>query len=515
MKNFLLALLLLHTSASAQTIFENSWTSDLYISISDIATDAQGNIYFACSASEVNADSSTSVVVKTNSDFDIEWSKRYRTYLRDDLSSIEILSDGNILLGGTIRQSFIVEQGGSLIKIDPDGNVIWQRVYDGSFDQRVIRTAELPSGDIVSVIRYGVNDQPSSILITNFLGEVAAYYELFEGENAVQLNAVVRSNDNVFYAVGDMFDSELDRNLIFIAAFDESEAIWLKKYDFGLSAQAGLMSINSNGEIAVCGLIVDPESIFNGFDGVTLVTNDLGEVINANRIYRQGNGFSESLSGIKLKDNGSLILSMNFFTEMGTVPLLNEFDSQGALNWSVAVEYPTSTGLGYSLTLDDGRLLTTGRNDNGETLLNILSAEGHPACNGISLEFDMEALTPTVFTGDLEFDESNIVGFEPPTQTLDWPLVDNENCSGLVSTEDIDGESNILIYPNPSTNRVIMQIPKGIDLLEIFSIEGKSILQKSISPGIERVEIGALHRDILILKFSGMGRTEFRRLLKL
>ncbi|MCZ4408499.1 hypothetical protein O3Q51_06750 [Cryomorphaceae bacterium 1068] len=137
MKKLLAILFLLNLTVSAQTIFEKSWNSPYSLTVSDVATDGMSNSYFACSGNNMFIDSTMSVVVKVNADFEVAWANWYRTLRRDDLGSIEVLADGNILLGGTMRQEFAFDVGGGLIKIDPDGAVIWQKMYNGSFDERI------------------------------------------------------------------------------------------------------------------------------------------------------------------------------------------------------------------------------------------------------------------------------------------------------------------------------------------------------------------------------------------
>jgi hypothetical protein len=512
MKKLLALFLLLNVTSSAQTIFEKSWSSDFNFFVNDVAIDDQGNAYFACSGFNAAIDSSISVVVKTDADFEIIWSNWYRTLKRDDLGSIELLSDGNLLLGGTMRQDFATDEGGGLIKIDPDGNVLWHKVISGAFDERVIFTSELPAGQLASVVRYGVFNQPTSIVTTDALGTILERYELFEGETAIQLEDAVMASDGTFYATGSVFNTDLGRNGTFIACFSITEGLWLKKYDLGETSLGFSISVHSSGRIAVGGLIVDPESVFGGSNGILLVTDDLGEVDYAYRIYREANGFSEITSGVSWQADGNLLVSMNFLSDVGNFPLLGKFDGDGGLLWSVAIENGEGTNSNYLATLADGRLLTGGRNFNGEIILNALTDEGTPACNEAPAEFDLEVLTPVVQTGSLSFASQLAESIELPIEVTPWPIEENEICSQTVSTFDQEARSPVVLYPNPAQDHVSLIVPSGVNKLEVTGTDGKRVLVKQLKIGNSRLNVERFAPGIYLFHFYGSRGSEVHRL---
>lgn len=515
MKKLLLPLLFLNLSVSAQTIFEKLWTSDFNFFVNDVAIDDQGSAYFACSGYNAAIDSSVSVVVKTNADYEIEWSNWYRVYRRDDLGSIEILDDGNLLLGGTMRQDFAFDVGGGLIKINPDGEVIWKKVVPGAFDERVIFTNEQPSGDILSVIRYGVSGQASSVLLTSASGSLLSNYRLFDGGTGLQIEDVAEAENDSYYATGEIFDSEIGYNLIFIAYFTDSDLLWFRKYDFGESTQANAIAINANHELSITGLIVDPESVFNGNNAVLLKTDSLGEVMDAKRIFRQGNGFSEFSTGSILRDDGSVVISFFFQSDTGGLTVFAEFTSDGTQNWISAIENGEGASLALQSELGDGRTLLAGSNFNGGIVLTAaISDPGEFACNNAPTEIDVEDLIPMIIEGNLELSFQKSFTADVELEVIPWPMDEIEICSFTVSTSDKDAELGVKVYPNPTADEVALVIPQGYSLLEVSSLEGKLIYRIALNAGGASIDLRELNAGVYLFNFSGSHGKETHRVVK-
>lgn len=70
------------------------------------------------------------IVLITDSTLTPQWAKRYKYLNRDDLTCLTPPANGNVLVGGTMRQDFALQYGESLFKLDTAGNVIWHLMYD-------------------------------------------------------------------------------------------------------------------------------------------------------------------------------------------------------------------------------------------------------------------------------------------------------------------------------------------------------------------------------------------------
>ncbi|MCZ4408498.1 T9SS type A sorting domain-containing protein [Cryomorphaceae bacterium 1068] len=360
----------------------------------------------------------------------------------------------------------------------------------------------MASGNIVSVIRYGVSSQPSSVLVTDSEGSLQARYELFDDGTGVQIEDVVKSDSDTFYATGEIFDNSVSRNVPFILAFTETEALWFKKYDVGETSAAYSISVNENSDISIAGTRFDPESSGKSVNGLILRTDVDGVVYDAVRIYREGNGFNESTSGIEIRDNGSVVVGLNFLSENGFLPILAEINLDAILNWSSAIESGGGTSFSFRLTLEDNRLLTVGRNLIGQVRLNARASDGQAPCNEVSVDIDLEEITPMVINSPLEFDLVKAFTTELPIEVIPWEIDESEICSEVVSTKEYV-EIPVEVFPNPAQDRVQLIIPSGYDKLEIYSIDGKKIDQVNVSIGMNQLDIADFPSGMYILLFSG------------
>ena len=86
--------------------------------------------------------------IKTDSLGNVLWEKTYGGSLQDNGASIVKLKDGNYAIAGSTFINSTVNAG-MVLKIDPDGNIIWQKKYLGPIKiQEFTSVKQLPSGEI-------------------------------------------------------------------------------------------------------------------------------------------------------------------------------------------------------------------------------------------------------------------------------------------------------------------------------------------------------------------------------
>ncbi|GGG18215.1 hypothetical protein GCM10011323_23020 [Pontibacter amylolyticus] len=93
-------------------------------------------------------------VVKLNADGSKVWDKRFGGSKDDYLMSLTVASDGGYLLGGLSSSDIGGDKTGALkgaydfwvVKIDTDGNKVWDRTYGGSGDDQLISIAPTLDG---------------------------------------------------------------------------------------------------------------------------------------------------------------------------------------------------------------------------------------------------------------------------------------------------------------------------------------------------------------------------------
>ena len=507
---------LLSLNISGQNLFDKTWSSDLLMRSTDMVSDNQGFSYFTFEGSNAQVDSSVAVVVKTNSDFDIIWSKRYKTYSRDDLARVEILNDGNLLLGGAMRQNFALELGAGLIKIDPDGNVLWRRVIDGNFDRRIIFSSEKSNGEIVLVNRYGVTGQSDAVITISSTGDILSSFDLFEGKTGLSFNEVIQYSDTTYLGTGRILDQNLGRNVVFVALFKENQPVWFRKYDFGQTATGTSLDINAEGDIAVGANILNPESIINGQNSVIFRLNSEGEYQSGVEVSIENDGFNKFSGGLELEDSGEIMGAFTFQTDVGPIPVAAMLDASDNLLWVTVPQTGLEYSHSYFESLNDGRYLYMGRDLDGNILVNTRSSlDGAPGCEEIPTEFDIQSIIPEVFDSNLLFEPANYETFILPIQVTDFSFEEGVLCDINLSSVNVSQlDKDLIVYPNPAENMINYALTINPMQIEIFSVDGSRVPDFSAQLLKGEIDIEALPSGLYLVKFHTSSGQITRRFIK-
>lgn len=89
---------------------------------------------------------------------EVKWQKAYGGYENDELCSIALTSNGEIIAAGTTESFGEGKSDFWVLKLDGNGNVIWQKAYGGVTDDVCGGMALMPNGDIVlagKTVTYG------------------------------------------------------------------------------------------------------------------------------------------------------------------------------------------------------------------------------------------------------------------------------------------------------------------------------------------------------------------------
>jgi len=510
---FLLSLFLLASvSLNAQLLVEKTWSSGFDSFPGDVAYDEDGNAYFAVAAYSANVDSSLSIVVKTDPDYNILWSKRYRAFLRDDLACVTVLEDGNIVVGGTMRQSFAPDEGGGLIKIDPDGNVIWHKLYSNAFDDRIIGVFELDNGNLVSIIRWGVFNQPSRVLTTDADGVPINEYSIFSGTAGLSLNEVIYDGE-VFYGVGGIFNSQLSRNEMFLVAFNAEEVLWFKRYDSGRSMIGSTLTKGENG-LVFSGTIVDPGSVLNGTNIAVLRTDNDGEILWAKEFFRELSGFNESGGGFGFIEGDALRFTQFQITENGFLPVIAYLNQDGSLAYANAIELEGGSSLIDLGELEDGRSLHVGTTGGGDLFLATAAPDATSACMNFEPQLDVTDLTIEVTDEELITEVESTVAVEPTLVVSDWVWEENTICSAVLSTGNESSTSGFQTYPNPVEDELTVVLPSHGGKLLITDITGQRILEKRLKQGETKLVLEYLKSGVYLVHVTDGISSSVRRIVK-
>ena len=192
----------------AQQIIEGHYGKQgLDAAYSVAATNDGGYIITGLTMSEADSNGEI-VVIKTTAHGDTSWSHIYGGPLLTGGNCVIQTSDGGYMVSGHTQDWGAHDCDFYLMKLDPSGNMLWEKTYGGDSDDVSKSVVELSGGGYVMggfTISYG-NVFPSQnrhvyFIKTNSVGDMV-WKKLYAGSNNEECASITSTSDGGFLAVG-------------------------------------------------------------------------------------------------------------------------------------------------------------------------------------------------------------------------------------------------------------------------------------------------------------------------
>lgn len=224
--SFLLMMFMIPFMASAKSLESNQLGyggtyNDLFDSVE--ATSDGGYIVVGSTKSKKINDVSTGVgnglIVKYDNNNNILWNVFYGGNGHEEFYDVLVVDDGYIAVGYTASTDIegLTNNGsndGLIIKLDKDGNIVWQTLIGGTGDDYIHAIREMTDGNLVVVGRSAssqIGDLTNNGGLDGFIGLVSNNGELIDS------NLYGGSQDDAFY------DLEIGKNGIYAVGYSNSD----------------------------------------------------------------------------------------------------------------------------------------------------------------------------------------------------------------------------------------------------------------------------------------------------
>jgi YD repeat-containing protein len=132
--------------------------SDTFGVAVDIEVDSSGNIYITGYGAQAGTSNIDYVTLKYDSSGNLLWEKRYDAGHDDFAQALALDTQGNIYVTGyTCKDSPCIDRDYATIKYDPNGNLLWNRIYDVSDDYATSIKIDKSENVYVTGAVYGDN----------------------------------------------------------------------------------------------------------------------------------------------------------------------------------------------------------------------------------------------------------------------------------------------------------------------------------------------------------------------
>ncbi|HEX8516477.1 MAG TPA: T9SS type A sorting domain-containing protein [Bacteroidia bacterium] len=328
--NFLIKL-----SNSGTTLWYKKFEFPMNFAFHDLTLDSLGNIYICATGPTAIGNTDINIVlIKTNPNGSILWTKSYGGTGVDISYSIDLTSDNNVILSGYTGSYSNITAGASsyTLKVDLNGNLLWNISY----------------GDSSYSANYFVKEvYPNRYVTVGTTGQVASgSFNVFSGSGNILssksisfssflvLTSVTQYANGGYLISGSTAQSSGPSNLRpFLIAFDSDfNLLWAKKYYTPLSLVSEIYSIKKTNEGDYIA-IFEPEGV-NGMQKSSglIKLNSAGQVLWA-KLYEPGY-YSYPNKLIITGDGG--YMEVGFLQKPNAqVPIILKTDDMGYINGCV------------------------------------------------------------------------------------------------------------------------------------------------------------------------------------
>jgi hypothetical protein len=218
-------------------------------------------------------------IIKIATNGNLEWSKTFGGTYHEQMNDIQQTIDDGYLTIGETSSDIANNHGGFdvwVIKINLNGNMLWQKTYGGSKTDRakcvqktndgyyiIIGYTESSDGDITNL--HGLSD--AWVIKIDDLGNISQQTTLATNGNE-DVNSVLETHDNNFLIAGISQNTNSSINNIFIAMLDtDCNLLWQRQ----IPQENNSSSANAIFETTDCGYMLFGGKTVNGITNTLII----------------------------------------------------------------------------------------------------------------------------------------------------------------------------------------------------------------------------------------------------
>ncbi len=192
-------------------------------------------------------------ILKLDANGNVTWQKTYGGTGISNATSIQVTSDGGYIVAGYTYPSGAVSSDCWVLKLDPDGNVTWQKTYGGSGSNLANSIQQTSDGGyIVAGDTYAFGAGLSDYWVLKLDADGNVTWQKTYGRPGVdQAKSIQVTSDGGYILAGHTYDSSNDYLILKLDA--DGNVAWQKTYS-GLSVElAASIQVTSDGGYILAG----------------------------------------------------------------------------------------------------------------------------------------------------------------------------------------------------------------------------------------------------------------------
>lgn len=428
----------------------------------------------------------------------------------NSLGSTSITASGDLLLSGMADLGGNSDPAPTVMKITPDGSVLWTSSFAGEVSSEAKDVYEMENGELTG-INSNLPLSQSTFFRMQSDGSLVEQKELFiDGAPAALLHHQYLGNQTSIYA-GVYPEQDSGDLLSFVAKLVDGSVEWCKAYDLGLdlSESAGpdfLMEVAEDGGIYLAATHKSDTSLTGDAVSISRLNSEgevdwsyVSEVAStaAMGLFLEAMSSGDALFGFSYNaDEEEMILSQ--WSDSGELIMLQADNTVNRLLTEIAEK-------------EDLTFVMAGVNPNEEDSYVVeMGPFGELPCGSEDKETIFGANTITVEDKATEIVPVATATIEGSLTTLVVAVETEEVCAIILGTED-QASAFYALYPNPATDEVTISFKSpGVHQVTIFNALGRIVSESTLTGESGVIDISALSKGVYLIK-SG---SQTRRIIK-
>jgi hypothetical protein len=501
----------------AQTLFQKKYGGNNFDYNGNVIQTQDGGYLFSGWTQSYGHGISDIYLIKTDGNGDTMWNKTYGTNQVEVCKMSLQISSGAYILTGYRAITNEWKDEAFLMKIDLNGNILWQKTYGGNYRERGSTVQQTTDGGF---ILGGVNESfmvagyGPYLVKTDSNGNLSWAKSYGPGDAGLDGTSIVKQTfDGGFMIFGPLKDGMNGySDFRLIKTTNDGSFSWSKAYDIFVDEVADFVQTADSGYL----MLGSNLSAQGAFYDVLLIKTD----INGNLLWAKTYGGAISDGGVAMTatDDGGYVLACGTTTFDGYsgIIYLIKIDSSGNILWTS--RYGDIADLRVTslcTTVDHGFMIggaSVGPNVSQYDIVAIKTdSMGKSLCNMTDTGVAVTSVQVQVWSPSVTATPGGVLTL---TNFNTGPGGSVADLCMNVATHDAVKEEQISLYPNPFSDRLNITYTNPDGEIALFDFSGKEVLRQKTEKGNTIVQTSAIVPGFYILSYHDKGRLLRRKVTK-
>ena len=303
--------LMLKVDHTGEQVWRKDYTYSSNDRVNTVIELEDGSLVMAGFSTSNTNSSKDLLIMRTDSEGNIEWQSLYGDTRDEIANSISSASDGGFIIAGEITNENTGNSSCYLLKVNNNGEFEWDRSFGGSLnDQGFFLISANDGGFVITGVTRSQNDSSGDLWLikVNNTGEIL-WEKTFGGENFESGRSLQQTSDDGYIIVGQTESFGNGNNDAYLLKTDsQGNEIWSRTYG-GSGTDQGRYVVETLDQGYIISGYTDSYGSMGGFNFWLIKTDSNGDL--EWQEYYGGSGDDRAFCGIQASDGGYAIVGQS------------------------------------------------------------------------------------------------------------------------------------------------------------------------------------------------------------